>query len=92
MIGIDLVSIVCCASIGGIVGGALAHAANRSTNRCNIKMLEIYLGKDIKSIRSQIYGLEKKISTISVDNPVSNQKMDRNTNGYSPSRYFKHGD
>jgi hypothetical protein len=78
------------AALSGIFAGGLMALAQKSTNKFNMKLMEEYWNADIKRLEAWIFGLEQKISTLSVDKPVSNSKTFSNNKGYKNRPRFDH--
>jgi hypothetical protein len=97
MLWIGVCEAVSIALIGGVVGGCLMAISHRVTHRFNIKFMEDHWQEDIYQLQGglrlalhDIGELNKKISTLSVDKPVSNSKTFSNNKGYKNRPRFDH--
>jgi len=81
-------TMIYCAALGGLIGGAVATFANRQTNRFNMRMMEDYWNSDIKRLESRLEVLDQKISTVSVAKPVNNHDNKYRNKGYNHQRHF----
>lgn len=95
MLWIGICEAVSVAVVGGVVGGCLMAIANKANNKWNVERLEKYWREENWQLRSglelashKINELTEKLSTISVNKPVSNGKNHSHNKGYKPKRHF----
>jgi hypothetical protein len=95
MLWIGVYEAVSVAVVGGFIGGCLMAISQRATHQYNIKFMEDHWRDDVYQLQGgvrlahhKIEELEKKISTLSVDKPVSNGKTFSNNKGYKNQRHF----
>jgi hypothetical protein len=95
MLWIGVCEAVSIALLGGVVGGCLMAIIQRATHKFNIKFMEEHWREEAYQLQGglrlalhEIGELSKKISTLSVDKPVSNSKTFSNNKGYKNRQRF----
>lgn len=88
MLWISVCEVACVAMLGGVFGGCLMSLAHRQSNKFNMSMMEQYWKSDIEYLKAHIEALREKLSTISVNKPVSNGNNHNNNKGYKHQRHF----
>ena len=88
MLWIEPCTVLCIASLGGLVGGCLIAITQKYANKFNMEMMEEYWISDIRRLESMFFALEEKISTISVEKPVRRHVNKYYNKGYRRPRHF----
>lgn len=86
MLWIEPVTMMYCAGLGGLIGGAICAFVNRESNKFNMRMLEDYWNSDVRYLKSKLEDHAQKISTFSVNNPVVKSEETVQEQSYSRVR------
>lgn len=95
MLWIGTGEMVCVGMLSGIIGAVVMAIAIRQNNKFNMEMMEEHWKEDIWQLQGsmrlahhKIEDLTGKISTLSVDKPVSNGKNYHHNKGCKTPRHF----
>ncbi len=88
MLWIEPCTVLCIASLGGVMGGCLMAIAQRSSNKYNMQMLEKQWESDYTYFRDRLEKTEHKLFTLTVEKPVRRHVNKYYNKGYKRPRHF----